>query len=98
MKRIIIIFCLWALLLAFGYGCEGAAYVTEEPSYIEESRPLAPSNMHVWIGSDWLWNSGTHSYYHRNGYWAPPQRGRTYQPGSWHNGPRGHSWNRGRWR
>lgn len=74
------------------------AYVSSQPSYSEEVRPMSPSNSHVWVGENWIYNRQTRSYNHNNGYWALPNRGKTYQQGKWNNNRNGYYWSRGRWR
>lgn len=73
------------------------AYVATEPTYIEVQRPLAPTPTHVWIGNEWIYNNRTRMYVHKDGYWAAPQRSRTYQQGHWNSTNRGHLWVSGRW-
>lgn len=74
------------------------AYVSSQPSYSEEIRPMSPSNSHVWVGRNWIYNRQTHNYNQNNGYWALPNRGKTYQQGRWNNNQRGYYWSPGKWR
>lgn len=74
-----------------------AGYVATEPSYIENSRPDRPSNLHVWIDGDWVWSNRTKVYVRNNGYWSKPSRGRTYIAGHWQSSPRGSRWVPGHW-
>lgn len=80
----------------FFNGCT-AGYVATEPSYVEYSRPQRPSDLYIWIDGDWVYNSQTHAYAQRNGYWERPSQGRTYISGSWQSTPRGKYWSRGHW-
>ena len=74
-----------------------AGYVATEPTYSEYSRPERPSELHVWIDGDWVYNQSSHVYVQRNGYWARPQQNRVYIQGSWESSPKGKHWNKGRW-
>jgi hypothetical protein len=94
-KRIIFLTSLAGIGLFFN-GCT-AGYVATEPSYVEYSRPQRPSDLHVWIDGDWVFNSQTHAYVQRNGYWERPVQGRTYISGSWQSTPKGKYWSKGRW-
>ena len=70
-------------------------YVTTEPVYVEGSRPPQPSNMHIWIDGDWIYNHQTHVYVRNNGYWERPSARRTYISGHWQTTPRGQYWKQG---
>jgi hypothetical protein len=94
-KRMIILASLAGIGLFFN-GCT-AGYVATEPSYVEYSRPQRPSDLHVWIDGDWVFNGQTHAYVQRNGYWERPVQGRTYISGSWQSTPRGKYWSKGHW-
>lgn len=94
-KRIIFLTSLAGIGLFFN-GCT-AGYVATEPSYVEYSRPQRPSDLHVWIDGDWVFNSQTHAYVQRNGYWEQPVQGRTYVSGSWQSTPKGKYWSKGHW-
>lgn len=74
-----------------------AGYVATEPSYVEYSRPQRPSELHIWIDGDWVFNSQTHAYTQRNGYWAAPNERRVYISGQWQTTPRGKYWSKGHW-
>lgn len=77
-------------------GCS-TGYVATEPSYVEYSRPQRPSELHIWIDGDWVFNSQTHAYVQRNGYWAAPDQRRVYVSGQWQTSPRGKYWSKGHW-
>ena len=94
-KRIIFLTSLVGIGLFFN-GCT-AGYVATEPSYVEYSRPQRPSDLHIWIDGDWVFNSQTHAYVQRNGYWAAPQQNRIYITGQWQSTPRGKYWSKGHW-
>jgi hypothetical protein len=94
-KRMIILTSLAGIGLFFN-GCT-AGYVATEPSYVEYSRPQRPSDLHIWIDGDWVFNTQTHAYVQRNGYWERPVQGRTYISGSWQSTPRGKYWSKGHW-
>lgn len=74
-----------------------AGYVATEPTYSEYSRPQRPSDLHVWIDGDWVYNRSTHVYVQRNGYWEKPQQNRIYISGQWQSTPRGKYWEKGHW-
>jgi hypothetical protein len=95
LKRIIIVTSLAGIGFFFT-GCT-AGYVATEPSYVEYSRPQRPSDLHIWIDGDWVFNTQTHAYVQRNGYWEKPVQGRTYISGSWQSTPRGKYWSKGHW-
>jgi hypothetical protein len=94
-KRVIFFTSLAAIGLFFN-GCT-AGYVVTEPSYIEYSRPQRPSNVHIWIDGDWVYNRRTQGYVQNNGYWKKPAQGRTYVSGHWQTTPRGKNWTKGHW-
>ena len=77
-------------------GC-AAGYVATEPTYSEYSRPQRPSDLHVWIDGDWVYNRSTRVYVQRNGYWERPQQNRVYISGQWQTTPRGKYWAKGHW-
>jgi hypothetical protein len=74
-----------------------AGYVATQPSYVEYSRPERPSERHVWIDGDWVYNRQSRAYEQRNGYWERPYQGRTYVSGQWQTTPKGKYWSKGRW-
>jgi len=96
MKKLIFLFSLAGLLMILN-SCTTTGYVASEPAYVEYARPAPPSNMHIWIDGDWIYNRNTHVYMRKNGYWQRPGNGRTYVSGHWQVGPRGHSWAPGHW-
>lgn len=73
-------------------------YVSTEPVYVESVRPARPSNLHVWIDGDWVYNRQRHAYVHSSGYWERPSENRIYVSGRWQNGPRGQYWEKGHWK
>lgn len=75
-----------------------AGYVATEPAYSEYSRPQRPSELHVWIDGDWVYNRSTRVYVQRSGYWQQPRQGRVYVSGQWQSTPRGKYWSRGHWK
>jgi hypothetical protein len=72
-------------------------FVSTEPVYVESARPARPSNMHIWIDGDWVYNRQSHIYARNNGYWEMPSQNRTYVSGRWQSGPQGKYWEKGRW-
>jgi len=74
-----------------------AGYVATEPTYTEYSRPERPSDLHVWIDGDWIYNQSSHVYVQNRGYWEKPQQNRIYIQGSWQSTPKGKHWTKGRW-
>lgn len=74
-----------------------AGYVATEPTYTEYSRPQRPSELHVWIDGDWVYNQTSHVYVQRNGYWTRPQQNRVYVKGYWNSTPKGKHWSKGYW-
>jgi len=95
MKQIIFIGSLAGIGL-FLNSC-AAGYVATEPTYAEYSRPQRPSDLHVWIDGDWVYNRQSQIYVQNNGYWEKPQQNRAYVKGSWQSTPKGKSWEKGRW-
>jgi len=94
-KKFVYITSLAGIGLFFN-GCM-AGYVATEPTYSEYSRPQRPSDLHVWIDGDWVFNRQTQVYVQRNGYWMQPQQNRVYVSGHWQTTPRGKYWSKGRW-
>lgn len=95
MKKIIFI-CSLAGIGLFLNSCM-TGYVATEPTYSEYSRPQRPSDLHVWIDGDWVYNQSGHRYIQRNGYWTKPQQNRIYMKGSWESSSKGKHWRKGRW-
>ncbi len=95
MRKVIYIGSLAGIGL-FLNSCMGG-YVATEPSYVEYSRPQRPSELHVWIDGDWVYNQSSHAYVQRNGYWTKPQQNHVYIKGSWESTPKGKHWKKGRW-
>lgn len=75
-----------------------AGYIATEPAYSEYSRPQRPSELHVWIDGDWVYNRSTRVYVQRSGYWQQPRQGRVYVSGQWQSTPRGKYWSHGHWK
>lgn len=96
MKKLI--FLSGLMVMAFFFSNCGPSYVSAEPTYIENARPPRPTNTHIWVDGNWVWNRRAHTYVHRNGYWVVPNRGRTYIQGHWAVNRRGKYWVPGRWR
>ena len=90
MKMFFFIGSLAAMGLFLNSCMEG--YVTTEPTYVEYSRPQRPSELHIWVDGDWVYNRTTHVYVQKNGYWQQPRQNRTYVSGHWQSSPRGHYW------
>ena len=89
------------LVLLTGIGivfnsCIGG-YVASEPSYVEYARPQRQYDNQIWIDGDWGWNSQTHVYVQKAGYWDRPRQGQSYVAGSWQTTQRGKSWSKGHW-
>ncbi|MBK7171940.1 MAG: YXWGXW repeat-containing protein [Bacteroidales bacterium] len=72
-------------------------YVATEPAQVEYSRPVRPSELHVWIDGDWKYNRQNHTYIQRNGYWNKPVPSRTWVAGYWQSSHRGQYWIPGHW-
>jgi len=96
MKKFIFLISFAGVLLLLN-SCSTTGYVATEPAYVEYTRPAPPSNIHVWVDGDWIYNRQTHVYVRQNGYWQKPNHGRTYVSGHWQVGPRGRSWAPGHW-
>jgi hypothetical protein len=94
MKKLILIPAVFALFLVFNSCAVG--YVSEEPSY-QEIRSTRPSETHIWIEGNWVWNRQSNSYNRRAGSWIVPTRNRTYESGHWIRTNRGSRWQNGRW-
>jgi hypothetical protein len=75
----------------------GYGYVDTEPTYTVGIRPMQPSNSHIWIDGDWVYNRSNQRYVRNEGYWALPNRNRTFVPGRWEKSQRGNRWVAGRW-
>jgi hypothetical protein len=74
-----------------------AGYVRTEPVYVENIKPEPPSALHIWIDGDWGWNSQSHKYIQKAGYWEKPRRGQIFVTGHWQTTPRGRFWSKGYW-
>ena len=94
MKKIILLLAM-ITILSFLTSCD-AGYVTEQPTYVETSRPIQPGADYIWIEGDWIWNSHSRTYSHGNGRWETPNRGKNYTPGHWNNSAHGYHWQNGR--
>jgi hypothetical protein len=76
--------------------CMGG-YIASEPAYVDYARPQRQYENQIWIDGDWGWNSQTHVYVQKAGYWDSPRLGHSYIKGSWQTSPRGKSWTKGHW-
>jgi hypothetical protein len=92
MKKSVYLVCLAGLGLFFN-SCATGGYIT----YQESARPARPSNVHIWINGDWIFNNQTNTYVQNTGYWDKPEKDRTFVPGRWESTPRGHHWQPGHW-
>jgi len=72
-------------------------YVASEPAYVDYARPQRQYDTQIWIDGDWGWNSRSHVYVQKAGYWEAPRQGHTYVKGSWQTSQRGKSWTNGHW-
>ena len=70
-------------------------YVATEPVYVEQARPPQPSNLHIWIDGDWVYNRQSRLYVRHEGYWERPTPNRTYVTGHWQTTPHGQHWLKG---
>lgn len=68
-----------------------------KPAYVETPRPFRPSNKHIWINGDWVWNNRTKTYTRQESYWAIPIRKRNYTQGQWRSTHRGYYWKKSHW-
>ena len=72
-------------------------YMATQSSYVEQSRPERPSDLHVWIDGDWILDRQTNAYVQQNGYWSEPKQNRIYVSGQWQTTPKGKYWSKGHW-
>lgn len=72
-------------------------YVASEPTYIEHDRPHRPGDAYIWIDGGWRWDSRSHIYMERPGYWAVPRENRLFVSGHWQVTPHGKKWVDGHW-
>jgi hypothetical protein len=91
MKKLVYLIILAGIGFFFN-GC-ATSYVT----YQEFARPARPSNAHVWINGDWVFDKQANSYVQKTGYWERPVNDRKFVPGHWQSTPRGHHWEPGYW-
>jgi hypothetical protein len=91
MRKIFYIVSLTGIGLCIN-ACTSTGYVSTEPAYVEYSRPAQPSNLHVWINGDWVYNQQNHAYVQKNGYWEKPRHNREYMSGHWQTSPQGTYW------
>ena len=96
MKKFIFLISLAGIVLLLN-SCTTSGYVASEPNYVEYSRPARPSDLHVWIDGDWVWNRQSNGYIRNSGHWQKPSRGRVYVSGNWEVTPQGHRWKSGHW-
>lgn len=60
-------------------------------------RPPQPSNNHVWIEGEWVWQNNT--YVRKQGYWVVPEKDHIWVKGEWIHRPDGSSyWQPGYWK
>ncbi len=93
------IFSYLVLFIAIGFvftSCMGG-YIASEPSYTDYARPQRLNENQIWLDGGWGWNSQTHVYVQRTGYWAKPRQGQIYVAGSWKTTKRGKTWTNGYW-
>lgn len=83
-----------ATLGILGSGCT-TGYVATEPAYVEYNRPPRPSDNHIWIEGNYVYNRPTHVYVQKNGYWKKSGSNSTYVSGHWQSTPRGQYWVKG---
>ena len=74
-----------------------AGYVATEPVYTEYSRPERPTEHHVWVDDNWVYDRQTNVYVQHNGYWSKPHQNQSYRSGQWQSTPRGKYWEKGHW-
>jgi hypothetical protein len=76
-----------------------AGYVSSEPGYVEYDRPQQPGGTYIWIDGGWRWDTRSHIYVQRPGYWERPRprQHRSYIKGYWESTPRGKYWHKGHW-
>ncbi len=84
------------ITLTSAYSCSHDHYVSAQPEAVVVTRPAQPGPGYVWIDGDYYWRGNRYAY--RNGYWARPRAGRTWNSGVWVQGPHGYYWRRGGWR
>jgi hypothetical protein len=77
--------------------CTTTGYVSSEPAYVEYSRPTRPSDQHIWIDGDWVWNRQSNVYVRNHGHWQKQRRGNVYIAGTWQSSPQGLYWQSGHW-
>jgi hypothetical protein len=95
MKLFIYLTLLTGIGIVFN-SCMGG-YVASEPSYVDYARPQRLNDNQIWIDGDWGWNSRSHVYVQRAGYWENPRQGQSYVSGKWQTTARGKSWIKGHW-
>jgi hypothetical protein len=96
MKKLFLLFSVAAMLLIMN-SCTTQGYVSSEPTYIEYSRPTRPSNLHIWINGDWVYDRHSQNYVRKNGHWHKPSHSRTYVEGTWMSSSQGLYWQSGYW-
>jgi hypothetical protein len=95
LKRFIYVSSLVGMGLFFN-SCIGG-YIDSEPAYVQVERPPQPSNLHIWIDGDWVYNHQTRAYAQNAGYWQKPIKGRTFVSGHWQASAKGRYWAKGKW-
>ena len=95
MKRIIIAGAL-ILSLASMESCKTTVVAQKPNTPAVVARPPQPRPDYVWIDGEWYVVGGKYQY--RQGYWAPPRRGRAWTQGHWEKRRGGWYWQKGHWR
>lgn len=85
-----------ALPLVLGSCAASVGVVATAPPPPVVVRPVAPGPGVIWVDGDYYWSGGRYVY--RQGYWARPRRGRSWQAGHWQAARGGWQWRRGHWR
>lgn len=96
MKKLIFLSFLAGVLISIN-SCTATGYVASEPAYVEYSRPVRPSELHIWIDGEWQYNRSQQAYVQKKGYWKKPSEGRDFEKGHWLETSRGRTWVPGHW-
>jgi outer membrane lipoprotein SlyB len=74
----------------------GSVVAQAPPPPLAQTVVVAPGPGYIWVGGEWIWNSG---WVWRAGYWAyPPYAHAVWVPAYWHRGPHGWYCRPGHWR
>jgi hypothetical protein len=95
LKKFTYLICMTGIGLLFNSCFPG--YVATEPTYVENTRPARPSELHIWVDGDWVYSRQNHNYVKKDGHWQNPAPGRTFTQGKWQTTPKGHQWKQGHW-